>query len=235
MPYTADPLNVATPTGATQAQYTDEELRAIKVKLVEHETATVTTLPTADAALDARLDAYDAKTFYRNRQLFLASGTFTVPAGVTSVRVTGAGGGIDGYAGYVDSYGAANWTLIVPRREAAQRSVQHTVVPAAVLTVTVGVNGVVIPQAPVSNQAATITVPATASAFDTLQFIPRKPAAGIYAAGVGQTLIDDESNIYAGYASLTPGSQFPASLDSPEPAQVSSTDPAHAPFILVEW
>lgn len=235
MPYTANPLDPTTPTGATQAQYIDEELRAIKTKLVAHETAVTTTLPNADTALDERLDDLEAETGYRNKQYFAASGTFTVPAGITSVRVTGCGGGIDGYAGYQDSAGAQNWTLIVPRRDAFQRSVVHTVVPAAVLTVTVGVNGVVEPQAPVADQRATVATVATASSFDTLSFLPRKPGAGIYADGLGQLLLDDETNVYAGYASLVPGSVFPASLDSTFAAAVSSTDPAHEPYILVEW
>lgn len=240
MPYTPNPLDDTQPNGATvQAKEAAPEFRAIKTLLISHNTAINTTLPNAIAAESARLDDYDAKTFLHNRQWFAASGNFTVPAGVTEIYVTGAGGGIDGYAAYQDSHGGTNWTALVPRRDAVISTVKLTVTPLDVLPVVVGANGSLAASGGLY-YTLNVAAAATASSFDTTTVFPaRKPCASIYRASgyPSQYSVDDEAGAPAGYALLTPGSNFPASLGgSAHPAAAaSSTNAANAPFVLVEW
>jgi len=98
MTYTANPLDPTKPTSSDKARYAADELRAIKTKLVEHETAVVTTLPDSIDALSTAFSDYVAENVGTlHQQQLTGSGNFTVPAGVTKLYVTMRAGGKPGW------------------------------------------------------------------------------------------------------------------------------------------
>ena len=94
MPYTPDPLDDTQPLGsAVQAKDAAPEFRAIKTLLKTLNLAVATTFPTQIAALDTRIDALES----HGSQELTGSGNFTVPTGITSLKVTAAAGAVNGW------------------------------------------------------------------------------------------------------------------------------------------
>ena len=172
-----------------------------------HADASVTTAKIADANVTvAKLSATgtpSATTYLRgdgswttpsgyagpNYQLFAASGTFTVPAGVTSVKVTciGAGGGAS--VGFGSQGGAGGCSSGV-----------YTVTPGAAITVTVGTGGAGVGNS--TNGAA-----GGASSFGALLSATGGGGAGNSvsgAAGVGSGGVFFNSNTQGGVVTIPP-------------------------------
>ena len=92
MPYTPDAYDNTKPVGAVNlASSAPEEFRAIKTVLLDHRDRIVD-LETEVTAQGLEIDAINAKTGYKNKQWLTGSGDFTVPAGVTKIKLSMRGG-----------------------------------------------------------------------------------------------------------------------------------------------
>jgi len=182
MPYTANAYDDTTPTGSTRAEFLDEELRAIKTKLVTHRDS-LASQDDAITALDARIDAYDAKTFLRNHVVLTGSGNFTVPAGITALKVCLRGGGVNGVTLVHGQAGTSNtlWARGAISCVAGEEDVRIlTVTPGDVIAYSVGINGVYT----VPNATDTMFTE-TAATDTTFGVITAKCAQGVYEGGIG--------------------------------------------------
>lgn len=132
----ANPLDPTTPTGSSKARLAQEELRAIKAKLVEHETAVTTTLPQAIEDVDTtlRADLTQLLAYVLKLVSLSGSGTFEVPLGVTKLFVFMRAGGQPGCK--VDRAGGT--LCYVPRADNPLIAQVLTVTPGQVLSYSVG-------------------------------------------------------------------------------------------------
>ena len=137
MPYTPDALDDTQPIGSVvPASTAAAEFRAIKTKLIEHETAITDTLPDAITAIADDLAAISSP---KNRQVLTGSGNFTVPAAVTTLYISICAGGLAGYTASRSSPGTS-YTLEVDPRPGRTSAHILTVTPAQVIAYSIGVN-----------------------------------------------------------------------------------------------
>lgn len=178
MPYTPDAYDNTKPVGAVNlASSAPEEFRAIKTVLLDHRDRIVD-LETEVTAQGLEIDAINAKTGYKNKQWLTGSGDFTVPAGVTKIKLSMRGGS-RGKLLAQNTTGGFDRKFKLAARDAGAEfvCVELTVVPAAILAYAVGADSVVagVEQPSVSQGwIFSETTAATASSFDTTTAAPGK-------------------------------------------------------------
>ncbi len=99
-------------------------------------TPTANQIPVANASGVLNLSALTLLTNARQTAVFTQNGTWTVPAGVTTIYVSGCGGGAGGTSGNANNYGGTGG-------EAGQSTILQavSVTPGSSLTITIGAGG----------------------------------------------------------------------------------------------
>ena len=240
MPYTPDALNDTQPIGSVvPASTAAAEFRAIKTKLIEHETAITDTLPDAITEIADDLAAISSP---KNRQVLTGSGNFTVPASVTSLTVFARGGGVDGVTLIHGAFGVSQnwWSRGAMSCVAGEDTIKVlTVSPGDVIAYSVGDNGVyTIPSA-----TDTHFTEATAATDTTFGSITCKCAQGKYEGGIGIVNYQNFATVAYSRDDYPPNPAATRALLSATDVKMAhafnlltvTQYPSPAAYLIVEW